>query len=572
MSLIEGRYDYPKPETLPKPDKNSIRPFVALSDLKPLTYVDTIARVSTYRVVERQDQLGIKTVFTGLLEDKTFRVPFISHKTSLPMESNIVFKIISAYVHEFQDKSLLLVFTEYTKVTPQQIEDIRDYIWQPKIAHINRPVWNITLQGIVSTIYSNSGLIKRCNKCKKLIFDSCPNGCGEGWSWDVRISSRIYDGSGSIKMILSRSLVAKILGRSLGEILFLANAPNSRTMKDFDFITYCLDLPDRFNVVEAVVENASGLRGKDKLMVTDGFTLAYFPSNDDAPRNSTETSIKQLDPKNSREYKIIRKLVEKALDISIRRITGKPLLHGIYLLEEPIPLYGCEQAKLYLGFTLKIVLQDGKAIVEASPQALVRESVWDYVRWRRSKGASAKAIAKTLQTYRSNVILSPFGHIGHIDSIIFKKAGEQQVSEKDERNLVDFWRDIYGIEVSSEEIPLLRVKLVNSEQLFTYPPSTVYFDKNLLFITANTQRFVEFKKSSLKNRVRDIVIKVLQNISIGGQDLSFISEIDKGVDAQRLILNEIQQKLLGREVKAQGQVVQLGDQLCFFPQQVLQVS
>ncbi|MEM3069168.1 MAG: hypothetical protein QXH58_04590, partial [Nitrososphaerales archaeon] len=559
-------------EALPKPDKSGICPFVTLSDLKPSIYVDTIARVLSYKVSERQDQLGTKIVFTGLLEDKTFRVPFISHKTSLPVESNIVLKIRSAYVHEFQDKSLLLVFTEHTKATPQQIEDIRDYIWHPKIAYINRPVWNLTLQGIVSTIYSNSGLVKRCNKCKRIVLDSCPNGCKEGWSWDVRISSRIYDGSGSIKMVLSRYLATKILGRNLGEILFLANTLNERSIEGFDFINYRLSLPEKLNAIEVVTENASGLRSNDKLIVTDGLTLAYFPPNSDIPKDSIETCLKQLDPKDPYDSKIIRKFVEKALEIKVRQITGRPLLHGIYLIEEPIPLYGCEQAKLYLGFSLKVRLQDGKAIVEVSPQALVRESVWDYVKWRRSKGASAKAIMKTLQTYRSNVVLAPLGRLGHIDNIIFKRAGEQKVSEKDERSLVDFWKDVYNIEVSPEEIPLLKIKPMDSEQLFTYPPSTVYFDKSTFFITAGTQKFIELKKSSLKNRVRSIITEALQELTLGDQGLFFIGEEDQGVDVQRLILNDIQKKLLGREVKAQGQIVQLRDQLCFFPQQVFQVS
>lgn len=571
MSLVEGRYDYPKPEAIPKPDK-SIRPFVTLSGLKPSTYVDTVARVLSYKVNERRDQLGIKMVFTGLLEDKTYRVPFISHKASIPIESNVVLKIISAYVHEFQDKSLLLVLTEYTKVVPQQIEDIRDYIWQPKIAHINRPVWNLTLKGIVSTIYNNSGLVKRCNKCKRIVLDSCPNGCGEGWSWDVRISSRIYDGSGSIKMILSRYITAKVLGRNLGEILFLANAQDKRKIEGFDFINYCLSLPKRLNVIEAVFENASSLRSKDNLIITDGLTLAYFPQNSDLPRNSIETSLKQLDPKDPYDSKIIRKFIEKVLDIKVRLITGKPLLHGIYLIEDPIPLYGCEQAKLFLGFSLKVRLQDGKAIVEASPQALVRESVWEYVKWRRSKGASAKAIMKTLQIYRSNVVLAPLGHLGHIEGVIFKRAGEQKVSERDERSLVDFWKDVYDIEVLPDEIPLLKVKLMNSEQIFTYPPSTAYLDNSSFFIAASTQRFIEIKKSSLKNRVRSIVTKAIQNIAIGDQDLSFMGELEKGVDVQRLIFDDIQRKLLGREVIAHGRVVQLGDQLCFFPQQVLQVG
>jgi len=40
--------------------------------------------------------------------------------------------------------------------------------------------------------------------------------------------------------------------------------------------------------------------------------------------------------------KIIRRLIEKALELSIKRVTGHRKMHGIFLLEEPIPLYKCE--------------------------------------------------------------------------------------------------------------------------------------------------------------------------------------------------------------------------------------
>ncbi|MCP8319132.1 MAG: hypothetical protein L6N95_04815 [Candidatus Methylarchaceae archaeon HK01B] len=571
MGNIKSECVYPKPEKLPKPDLSDGCPYVTLSELKPSTYTNMIAKVSSSRVSERRDQLGTKTVFTGILEDKTFRVPFVCHKTSIPMERDVVLNIRSAYVHEFQDRSLLLILTEYSKAKLQQIEDLRNYIWRPKIAHFKRPVWNVILKGIVSTIYKSSGLVKRCNKCKTLVFDTCPNNCKEGWSWDFRISSRIYDSSGSIKMILPRHLATRILGRSICEILFLANVPNNRSIEGFDSINYYLSLPEKIQVMEAVVENASSLRSKDKLIVTDGLTLAYFPSNSGFSMDVGDASLKQLDPKDPHDSKIIRKIIGKTLDISIRRITGKPLLHGLYLLEEPIPLYRCEKARLYLGFSLKTGLEDEKIVVEVSPQAFVRESTWDYVKWRRSRGATAKAIVNTLQRYRSNVILAPFGYLGHIEDVIFKKAGEQRVSEVDKRNFVDFWKDIYGIEVSPEEIPLLKVKLIDSEHLFTYPPSTAYFDKNQLFISANTQRFVEFKKSSLKERVRSVLLKALQDVSIENQELSFLGEKDK-IDTQRLLFYDIQRKLFGREVRAQGRITQFRDQFYFFPRRVLQVS
>jgi hypothetical protein len=46
------------------------------------------------------------------------------------------------------------------------------------------------------------------------------------------------------------------------------------------------------------------------------------------------------------------------------------MMQGIYLLEEPISLYRCERAKLYLGFSLRVsLIEDNKVTVEATPQA-----------------------------------------------------------------------------------------------------------------------------------------------------------------------------------------------------------
>jgi hypothetical protein len=80
---------------------------------------------------------------------------------------NSIYKFYSAYVHEFEDKSVLLVITEHTKIEPKNIEDYREFVWTPKIESIERPVHHIGLQGVITTIHSNSGLVRRCNKCKE---------------------------------------------------------------------------------------------------------------------------------------------------------------------------------------------------------------------------------------------------------------------------------------------------------------------------------------------------------------------------------------------------------------------
>ena len=196
IKTIQYEKEYPDPRTLPvQPSWQQPRPQMTLSELIPGKYVSATARVVYLKTRERHDALGSKLVFTGILEDSTFKVPFVSHRITYPLIRNSVYKFYSAYVHEFEDKSTLLVITEHTKIEPKNIEDYREFVWAPKIESIKRPVQSVALQGVITTIRSNSGLVKRCNNCKSILYDSCPNNCVDGWGWDLRVSSRLYDGA-----------------------------------------------------------------------------------------------------------------------------------------------------------------------------------------------------------------------------------------------------------------------------------------------------------------------------------------------------------------------------------------
>jgi hypothetical protein len=199
------------------------------------------------------------------------------------------------------------------------------------------------------------------------------------------------------------------------------------------------------------------------------------------------------------------------------------MMQGIYLLEEPISLYRCERAKLYLGFSLRTSLigEDNEVMVEATPQAYVRESVLDYVKLRRERGATANAVVRNLLTHRNKVIVAPSGNYGCIVDVVTTKARDQRVSETDNRNLVEFWKQVYGIDISPDEIPLLKVKMMNSENVFTYPPSMCFFGSESLLIYGNVQRFIENKKYSLKSKVEDVVRKAIeeQDLPIGSTNL-----------------------------------------------------
>ena len=71
---------------------------------------------------------------------------------------------------------------------------------------------------------------------------------------------------------------------------------------------------------------------------------------------------------------------------------------------------------------------------------------------------------------------------------------------------MEFWKQIYDIDISSDEIPLLKIKMVNSENTSTYPPSMCFFaGGDSLVIPAGVQKFIESKKSTLKVRMDEVV-------------------------------------------------------------------
>jgi hypothetical protein len=622
LRTIPQEKDYPlDPQSIPlPPSSQEPRPQLTLSELIPGKYVSTAARVVYLKTIERQDALGSKMLFSGILEDSTFKVPFISHRISYPLIRNSVYKFNSAYVYEFSstDKSLLLVITEHTKIDSKSIEDYREFIWSPKIDSIKRPVRNLTLQGLITTVHSNSGLVKRCNKCKSIIYDVCPNKCPEenGWGWDLRVSSRLYDGSGSIKMVLTKDIASKVLRMNLGELILLAttttttqssgsNAPGQSCSSNNGQHQYrqfqppsvlTVKIPDSIDIIEAVTEDnilSSSYRSSEKLIITDGRNLVYFPPNEENEQKFSEFVKRPLKTSDAEDKKIIKRLIEKALDISLRKVTGKRMMQGIYLLEEPISLYRCERAKLYLGFSVRLNIKEKEkeqqdnaatvtttttAVIEATPQAYVRESVLDYIKLRRERGASANAIVRNLLTYRNKVVVAPSGNYGSIVDVIIRKAETQLVSDTDKRNLVEFWKQIYDIGISSDEIPLLKVKMMNSENTFTYPPSMCFFGSESLLIQADVQKFIESKKSTLKARMDDVIKKAIisQHLTIGNTKLEYeeeqnISHEQQPADIQSHLLQEIKQKLFGRNVTARGSIMFVHDELWFFPYQ-LQLS
>src|SRR5438128_9083116 len=86
LKTIPQEREYPDTRALPtQPSWQQPRPQLPLSELIPGKYVAVTARIVYLKTSERHDALGNKLVFSGILEDSTFKIPFVSHRISYPL-------------------------------------------------------------------------------------------------------------------------------------------------------------------------------------------------------------------------------------------------------------------------------------------------------------------------------------------------------------------------------------------------------------------------------------------------------------------------------------------------------
>ena len=92
--------EYPNPQSIPRPPSSyEPKPQVALADLTAKSYVKTVGRAVYLKTTERHDELGSKVIFSGILEDATFKLPFVSHKINIPWQRDTVYKFDNAYYY-----------------------------------------------------------------------------------------------------------------------------------------------------------------------------------------------------------------------------------------------------------------------------------------------------------------------------------------------------------------------------------------------------------------------------------------------------------------------------------------
>ena len=99
-----------------RPSWQQPRTQVTLSELIPGQYVSTIGRIAYAKTSKRTDVRleYLPNWFSQECYRTPFKAPFVSHRISYPLI--LATSLRSVYVHEFDDKSILLVVMEYTKI------------------------------------------------------------------------------------------------------------------------------------------------------------------------------------------------------------------------------------------------------------------------------------------------------------------------------------------------------------------------------------------------------------------------------------------------------------------------
>jgi len=192
-----------------------------IKELRPgLVAIEVTAKVLELDKRETEVDGAKKTVFSGVISDETGKAQFTSWHDFKLKEGDAI-KISGGYIKSWKGIPQL-TFDEKATVEKLDKSKLPGEIPTQKIPlHIlveRHGALDIEAEGIVMEIKSGSGLIIRCPKCDRVLWnDECKiHGKVEGTP-DIRIKLVVDDGTGAVSVIIGRKLTEKLLGKTLEE-------------------------------------------------------------------------------------------------------------------------------------------------------------------------------------------------------------------------------------------------------------------------------------------------------------------------------------------------------------------
>lgn len=203
-------------EVVLKPDLQlNVRRVYRLYKIKDITPKDLYIAVEGIvsqvikKTYEKEGASKEVTYFT--LSDDTGSIRVSSFGRNV--EEGTTIRIEGAKVSEYSGRYRLTIF-EGTPVIPidKKFDVRRTY----NIAEVTGPVDSVSLTGFAIALSDRSGLLRRCNTCRKTLDDvRCPDHPDDGFYLDLFASFILADGSGEIHSTCGKGVLAKLL--SLGE-------------------------------------------------------------------------------------------------------------------------------------------------------------------------------------------------------------------------------------------------------------------------------------------------------------------------------------------------------------------
>jgi len=164
------------------------------------------------------------TFYSGVVGDETGILPFTSWRDDVIEEGDFI-AVENAYAREWRGQPQL-VFNENTVFRkPEKPENFptADELKKPRkmtLRELEKHSGgnNVTVTGVLLDIKKNSGLIRRCPECNRVVQKgSCLfHGDADGIP-DLRIKGILDDGGSSISVVLGKGLTEQLLSMSLNE-------------------------------------------------------------------------------------------------------------------------------------------------------------------------------------------------------------------------------------------------------------------------------------------------------------------------------------------------------------------
>ena len=182
------------------------------------------------KVVKLWDPSSPSVAQAGLIGDETGIIKFVAWSKSeieTQLEEGKCYRLENLVVHEFGDR--------------YQVNINRNTVITPIDKDIQLPERTIEIIAVMTKILSNSGLIRRCPECNRVIKDVCPTHGKVKPVEDLRLKVVFDDNERTYDAILNEEAIAKLTGIDLKKALEIAkeNMDRNAVLKELEGKLLC---------------------------------------------------------------------------------------------------------------------------------------------------------------------------------------------------------------------------------------------------------------------------------------------------------------------------------------------